>query len=273
LKRLIQSLGAATPIISKIEKPEAVEDFDAILQASDGVMVARGDLGVETLPEQVPLFQKSIIRKANAAGKPVITATQMLESMIEHPRPTRAEASDVANAILDGTDAVMLSGETAVGKYPVAAVEMMAHIADAVEASRQFQSCTFRLDTDALSMTDAIGNATCEIAQQLNAKLIITVTASGFTARMISRHRPLTPIFAVTTSEQTQRQLALVWGAQATRVPRAATMDQVIETCFQAALAQNIVQKGDVVVVTAGVPVGAPGRTNMLQVRVVGETF
>ncbi len=270
---LKKSMRAKIPVIAKIEKPEAVEDFDAILQASDGVMVARGDLGVETLPEQVPLYQKTIIRKANAAGKPVITATQMLESMIQNPRPTRAEASDVANAILDGTDAIMLSGETAIGKYPIQAVEMMAHIADAVEASRQFQSCAFRLDETVLSVTDAIGNATCEIAQQLNAKLIITSTSSGFTARMISRHRPLTPIFAVTSSEQTQRQLALVWGTQVTRVPRAATMDQVIETCLRTALAQRIVKKGDVVVITAGVPVGVAGRTNMIQVRVVGETF
>jgi pyruvate kinase len=271
VKRWLAERGAAMPVIAKIEQPEAMEHIDAILEASDGVMVARGDLGVEAPAEQVPLFQKTIIRKANAAGKPVITATQMLESMIHHPRPTRAEASDVANAILDGTDAVMLSGETAIGKHPVQAVEMMAHISRAVEASWQFQSCASALSRAAMSTTDAIGNATCEIVKQLSAKVIITSTSSGFTARMISRHRPLTPILAVTSSEQVQRRLALVWGVRSVLASRATTMDQVIEASLNAALGEGIVQKGDLVVVTAGVPVGIPGRTNMIQVRVVGE--
>ncbi len=271
LKRFLQGHGATIPVIAKIEKPEAMEHIDAILAASDGVMVARGDLGVETPAEQVPIYQKTIIRKANAAGKPVITATQMLESMIQNPRPTRAEASDVANAILDGTDAVMLSGETAVGKYPVEAVLMMAHIGDAIEASLEFQACVFTPSREAMSVTDSIGNATCEIAQQLNAKVIITSTSSGFTARMISRHRPLTPIFAVTSSEQTQRQLALIWGVESTRVPPATTMDEMIEASLNAALRQGSVQPGDLCVITAGVPVGTAGRTNMIQVRVVGE--
>jgi pyruvate kinase len=272
LKQLIQAHGAKVPVIAKIEKPEAVENIDAILQASDGLMVARGDLGVESLPEQVPIFQKTIIRKANAVGKPVITATQMLESMIQNPRPTRAEASDVANAILDGTDAVMLSGETAVGKYPVQAVEMMARIGETVEASLQFQSCAFK-SGEATSTTDAIGNATCEIARQLNAKLIITATSSGFTARMISRHRPLTPIFAVTSSERTQRQLALVWGVNATLVSAAMQTEDLVQASLSAAMQQGLVQSGDVVVVTGGVPLGIAGRTNMIQVRVVSETF
>lgn len=270
LKQLLSAQGAAIPVIAKIEKPEAMQSIDAIIAASDGVMVARGDLGVETPPEQVPIFQKSIIRKANAAGKPVITATQMLESMIQNPRPTRAEASDVANAILDGTDAIMLSAETAVGKYPVAAVQMMARIGDAVEASVQFQACAFVFG-DAISMTDAIGNATCEIAKQLNAKLIITATASGFTARMISRHRPLTPIFAVTANEKTWRRLALVWGIQSAFISRATTMEQVIDESIDAALKQGLVKDGDLIVLTAGVPAGIASRTNMLQARVVGE--
>jgi len=272
LRQWLATRGAAIPIIAKIEKPEAVERIDAILDASDGVMVARGDLGVELSVEQVPLAQKMIIRKANALGKPVITATQMLESMIENPRPTRAEASDVANAILDGTDAVMLSGETAVGKYPVAAAQTMARIADAVEASRQFESCARKFDSAAMSVTDAIGDATCEIAEQVGARLIITSTFSGFTARMISRHRPLTRIFAVTANEKTQRQLALVWGIYSARIARAETTEEIVAQGIAAALAQGLVQAGDRVVITGGAPAGIAGRTNMIQVRVVGET-
>ena len=271
LKELLIAQGASIPVIAKIEKPEAVEQIDAIIQASDGVMVARGDLGVEVEPEQVPIYQKSIIRKANAAGKPVITATQMLESMIQNPRPTRAEASDVANAILDGTDAIMLSAETAAGKYPVEAVQMMARIGDAVETSLQFKSCSFDFGDKAMSITDAIGEATCEIARQMNAKLIITATSSGFTARMISRHRPLTPIFAITSSEQTQRRLALVWGINSGLNNHATTMEQVVANAILAALTQGLVRDNDVVVITAGVPAGIAGRTNMIQVRVVGE--
>ena len=273
LKQLIDARGAAIPIVAKIEKPEAIEHIDAILAASDGVMVARGDLGVEASVEQVPIFQKMIIRKANAAGKPVITATQMLESMIENPRPTRAEASDVANAILDGTDAVMLSAETAAGKYPVEAAQMMAHIADAIEASLQFQSCIRKYGNDAMSVTDAIGNATCEIAEQLGAKLIIASTFSGFAARMISRHRPMTRIFAVTSSEKTQRRLALVWGIQSTLIAQADTMEKIVMQSIGAVQEQGLAAEGDRVVITGSVPAGIPGRTNMIQVRVVGETM
>jgi pyruvate kinase len=271
LRRLMHARGAAIPIIAKIEKPEALEQMDAILEASDGVMVARGDLGVEVAAEQVPLIQKMIIRKANALGKPVITATQMLESMIEHPRPTRAEASDVANAILDGTDAVMLSGETAVGKYPIEATQTMARIADAVEASRQFEACARKFDVAAMNVTDAIGDATCEIAEQVNARLIITATFSGYTARMISRHRPLTRIFAVTVNEKTQRQLALVWGIHSALIARAETTEDIIAQSLEAAQREGFVQPGDRVVITGGVPAGFAGRTNMIQVRMVGE--
>ena len=273
LKHLIDARGAAIPVVAKIEKPEAIDHIDAILDASDGVMVARGDLGVEASVEQVPIFQKTIIRKANAAGKPVITATQMLESMIENPRPTRAEASDVANAILDGTDAVMLSGETAMGKYPVEAVQTMAHIAGAIEASLQFESCIRKYGSDAMSVTDAIGNATCEIAEQLGAKLIITSTFSGFAARMISRHRPLTRIFAVTSNEKTQRRLALVWGIQSTLIAQVDTMEQIVMQSIGAVQEQGLAAEGDRVVITGGVPAGISGRTNMIQVRVVGETM
>jgi pyruvate kinase len=271
LRQWMQARGANIPIIAKIEKPEAVENIDSILEVSDGVMVARGDLGVEVCTEQVPLIQKTIIRKANALGKPVITATQMLESMLENPRPTRAEASDVANAILDGTDAVMLSGETAVGKYPIEATQTMARIADAVEASRQFEACARKFDSTAMSVTDAIGDATCEIAEQVGAKLIITATFSGYTARMIARHRPLTRILAVTANEKTQRQLALVWGIHSALIARVDTMEDIIAQGLAVAQREGFVQSGDRVVITGGVPAGFAGRTNMIQVRVVGE--
>ncbi len=271
LKRLMSTRGVTIPVIAKIEKPEAIEHIDSILDVSDGVMVARGDLGVEVPPEKVPIYQKMIIRKSNVAGKPVITATQMLESMITNPRPTRAEASDVANAILDGTDAVMLSGETAVGKYPVESVEMMARIARESEGDVQFRESCARFDDGQVSVTDAIGMTTCEIARELNARVILTATSSGFTARMISRHRPQTPIFAVTWNQETERRLALVWGVQSATIPEAPDIEAMIASGIEAALEKGVVQKGDGVVITAGAPVGIAGRTNMIQVRTVGE--
>jgi pyruvate kinase len=271
LKRLMAARGVTIPVIAKIEKPEAIQQIDSILSISDGVMVARGDLGVEAPPEKVPIFQKMIIRKANVAGKPVITATQMLESMISNPRPTRAEASDVANAILDGTDAVMLSGETAVGNYPLQAVEMMARIAHEAEGNVQFHRSWSPTEDGRVSITDAIGTSTCEIARELNARVILTATSSGFTARTISRHRPHAPIFAVTWNEETQRRLALVWGVQSAIVPAAPDTEIMMASSIEAALDKGVVQKGDCVVITAGVPVGVAGRTNMIQVRTVGE--
>ncbi len=271
LKRLIAARSAEIPVIAKIEKREAIEQIDPILQASDALMVARGDLGVEAPPEQVPLYQKTLIRKANAVGKPVITATQMLESMIDHPRPTRAEASDVANAILDGTDAVMLSAETAVGRYPVQAVEMMERIADAAESRVTFSPRPGNFSDGAMNATDAIGLATCEIAVQLRARLIITATHSGHTARMISRHRPQTPIFAVTTNERTRRRLALVWGVRSALIAAAPTTEAVVNASLQAAVKEGVARNGDLVIVTGGAPPSVPGRTNMIQVRVVGD--
>lgn len=271
LKRLLAARGATIPVIPKIEKPEAIRQIDEILDVSDGVMIARGDLGVEVPPEQVPIFQKTIIRKANIVGKPVITATQMLESMIQNPRPTRAEASDVANAILDGTDAVMLSGETAVGHYPVQAVEMMARIARESEENVEFHRVWANTVDGKGNITDAIGAMTCEVARKLSARVILTATSSGFTARMISRHRPRTPIFAVTWNQETQRRLALVWGLQSAIIQPAANTEVMIASAIEAALDAGIVRKGDCVVVTAGVPVGVAGRTNMVQVRTVGE--
>lgn len=268
LRSRLEAKGADIPIIAKIEKQEAVRSIDDILEATDGVMVARGDLGVEMPAEQVPIYQKLIIHKANALGKPVITATQMLESMIENPRPTRAEASDVANAILDGSDAVMLSAETSVGKYPVEAVLAMARIADFTEknlhdnlsANREFAS-------EQLSVTDAIGQATVEIARQVHARVIITLTMSGFTPRMVARHRPQIPILAVTIHPKTRRRLALVWGVQSALIEQESNIDRLVSFSLEAAHTVCVVESGERVVLTAGVPAGIAGRTNMIQVR------
>jgi len=270
LRDLLRQHRASIPIIAKIEKREAVEAFEGVMEASDGAMVARGDLGVETPAEEVPIYQKRIIRLANEVGKPVITATQMLNSMMDNPRPTRAEASDVANAILDGTDAVMLSGETAVGKYPVETVGMMARIALTTERMIPHQERVHEAFLEpSFTPTDAISQATCEIAWELSAKAIISSTMSGHTARMVAKHRPATPIIAVTPSPETQRRLALVWGVCPLLVSEFAHTDQMIETAVQAVLKEGMVEKGDTVVITAGVPLGGPGRTNMLKVHVV----
>ncbi|MGB8648118.1 MAG: pyruvate kinase [Anaerolineae bacterium] len=268
LRLRLAARGADIPIIAKIEKPEAVALIDAILEVTDGVMVARGDLGVELPAEQVPIYQKQIIHKANKLGKPVITATQMLESMIHNPRPTRAEASDVANAILDGSDAVMLSGETSVGSYPVEAVRAMAHIAEFTERNLPAHVITAPdcLDQE-MSITDAIGLNTVDVAEQVHAKLIVTLTTSGYSARMVSRHRPNIPMLAVTTSDKTRRRLALVWGAQSELVPEEADMETLVHMALTKVCAVGAARSGDRVVLTAGVPPGAPGRTNMLQVR------
>lgn len=273
LRRLLAELGADIPIVAKIEKREAVENIQAIIQAADAVMVARGDLGVEAPAEEVPLYQKRIIQLARLAAKPVITATQMLESMIHNPRPTRAEASDVANAILDGTDAVMLSGETAIGKYPVEAVEMMVRIALATERAFPYERELERVGPlPADGVTDAVTQATCEIAHELSAKAIIPSTMSGYTARMVSRHRPATPILVCTPSEKVCRQMALVWGAHAALVPEYQGTDEMIRTADQAAVACGMAKAGDLVVITAGIPRGGRGKTNMVYVhRVMGE--
>jgi pyruvate kinase len=272
LRALMAARGLLVPIIAKIEKGEAIDDFDDILAVSDGVMVARGDLGVEMPAEEVPLYQKMIIRKANAVGKPVVTATQMLQSMMDNPRPTRAEASDVANAILDGTDAVMLSGETAVGKYPLEAVRTMARIAVTTEQNFPYEEWLRMAFTEAVtSVTEAISLATCEIACELGAQAIIASTSSGATARAVARHRPTTPIIAITPNEAVQRRLALVWGVHPLLVPRFASTDEMITTAMKACQEAGLVKTGDRLVITAGVPMFVPGRTNMLQVRVVGE--
>jgi pyruvate kinase len=272
LRRCLRAMDCDTPIIAKIEKPEALECIEDILAASDGLMVARGDLGVEAPAEEVPIAQKRIIRACNRACKPVITATQMLDSMIRNPRPTRAEASDVANAILDGSDAIMLSGETAVGRYAVETVQTMARIAQVTERSIPYADWLHRtMGKGSRSVTDAIGQVACEMSSELGAKAIITSTTSGSTARGVASHRPATPIIAPTPSLTTYRQLALVWGVEPLLVDQFADTDAMIVTVVKAARVQGVVQDGELVTITAGVPLGCAGMTNMLKVHRVGE--
>lgn len=268
LQDLLRERNAWIPIIAKIEMAQALQEIDAILETTDGVMVARGDLGVEIPAEQVPIYQKRIISKANALGKPVITATQMLESMTHNPRPTRAEASDVANAILDGSDAVMLSGETSIGEFPIAAVRAMARIAEFTEQKlpEYFRTCR-PIAGGRVSISDAIGQATCEIAEEVGAQLIITLTSSGYSARMVARHRPVTPILGVTPSERTQRRLALAWGVDTALIPEDGETEQAVRAALEVARAGGWAHPHDRVIVTAGVPTGIGGRTNMVQVR------
>lgn len=259
-------------IISKIENEEGVENLDEILEVSDGLMVARGDLGVEIPAEQVPLVQKTIIRKCNTAGKPVITATQMLDSMQRNPRPTRAEASDVANAIFDGTDATMLSGETAAGRYPIESVLTMARIAEKAESVLEYREIFLRQsNSQQASITEAISQAVANSALDLHAKAIITATESGYTARMVSKYRPKAPVIAVTPNEQVIRRLALVWGVIPVLGERFNTTDELFEMAVDNSMKAGLIGLGDLVVITAGVPVGRTGTTNLIKVHHVGE--
>ena len=258
-------------IISKIENQEGVENLDEILQVSDGLMVARGDLGVEVPTEEMPIIQKNMIKKCNELGKPVITATQMLDSMIRNPRPTRAEVTDVANAIYDGTDAIMLSGETAAGKYPVEAVKVMASIAKRIEETLNYEELLKNNNLKGTTVTDAISYATCTTAIELNASAIVTSTSSGYTARMVSKFRPKTPIIAATSRDVIRRQLALSWGVYTVKSPIAGNTDEVIEYSIEASKDANYVNEGELVVITAGVPVGESGTTNLIKVHVISE--
>jgi len=268
LRELLRGLGAQIPILAKIELPEAVEAFEEILEASDGIMVARGDLGVNTAPEEVPFYQKRFLLACNRAGKPAITATQMLQSMISSPRPTRAEASDVANAVLDGTDAVMLSGETAIGEFPVEAVRTMDQVARRAEEALVPEECLRRVGTVG-EASQAIARATVEIAQELGLKAIITSTISGHTTRMVARFRPRVPVVAATPDPATWRRMALVWGVVPLLVGRYDTVEEMLALTTSAARDAGLVRKGDQVVVTAGMPAGGEGRTNMLKVHTV----
>ena len=258
-------------IISKIENQEGVDNLDEILQVSDGLMVARGDLGVEIPTEEMPIVQKEMIKKCNELGKPVITATQMLDSMIRNPRPTRAEVTDVANAIYDGTDAIMLSGETAAGKYPVEAVKVMASIAKRIEESLDYDGILRKKGLSNSNVTDAISYATCTTAKSLNASGIVTSTSSGHTARMVSKFRPKTPIIAATPNEKTSRQLSLSWGVYTVNCEQAGNTDDLIDNSIEASKKQGYINEGELVVITAGVPTGVSGTTNLIKVHVISE--
>lgn len=259
-------------IISKIESQEGVDNADEIIEASDGIMVARGDLGVEIRTELIPLVQKEIIRKCNKAAKPVITATQMLDSMQRNPRPTRAETTDVANAIIDGTDCVMLSGETAAGKYPVEAVKTMRDICITTELSDDFEENIYQTEIDRkITTTNAISKSTCTIASQLRAKAIITCTASGNTAKAVSKFRPRTNIIACTIDEKVARRLSVSWGVYPIIVEKAHETDELIERAIVGALKENYVQEGDLTVLTAGIPLGVSGTSNLIKVHVIGD--
>jgi pyruvate kinase len=268
-KSLIRRAGKETPVIAKLEKPEAIENLEGILRVSDGVMVARGDLGVEMNPECVPVMQKNIIARAREFRRPVITATQMLESMTENPRPTRAEASDVANAIFDGSDAVMLSAETASGRYPVEAVGMMARIIEEAEASLTEFSRPAGAQGK-LKVAETVAELACHASRELRMKWIVVFTHSGFTARLISRHRPLVPIAAFSPEAETRRQLALVWGVAPLAIPDLRKVDQLAEITEKRLLREKLVRKGDTIAIVAGTPMGLRGTTNFMKFHVIG---
>ena len=267
IKRIIAAKGKDTPVVAKIEKPEALKNFKKILQATDAVMVARGDLGVEIEPEKVPIYQKKIIEECNRAGKPVITATQMLDSMIRNPRPTRAETSDVANAIIDGTDAIMLSAETASGDFPIESVETMVRIARDVESAglhgrgREAQAVT--------TIAQSVAESSCRTAATIKAKAIAVFTRSGGTATLISAFRPTTPIIAFTASPEIHRRLSIYWGVQCIQVGIMENTDQQIQEVEKKMLATGF-RIGDQVVITMGIPIETRGSTNLMKVHQLG---
>jgi pyruvate kinase len=269
LRAKIAARGADTPIIAKIEKREALRDLDAIVAAADGIMVARGDLGVETELEEVALRQKEIVRECNRQGKPVITATQMLESMIANPVPTRAEVSDVSNAIIDGTDAVMLSGETAIGAHPVEAVSFMARIAERTESMLDAERSLARrpfLD----SVPDAVAHAACQIAHEVRADALVCLTRSGLTARLVSRYRPQCPVLAVSPDPRCLRRLALVWGVQPVLGAPEGKQGRFLDAALQIVVASGLLRSGQKVVITGGVSEGVlRGQTNVVRTEIV----
>ena len=273
IRRILEEEDAGhIMIISKIENRQGVENIDEIIEVSDGIMVARGDLGVEIPAEEVPLVQKMLIKKCNDAGKPVITATQMLDSMIRNPRPTRAEVSDVATAIFEGSDAIMLSGETASGSYPVEAVKTMARIALMIEKSLNYEELLASKDICSNhSITDSISYATCKSCLDLKASAIITATSSGYTAAAVSKFRPVAPIIAATQSHQVMRKLSLYWGVYPIKIEKLYSTDDIIERSVNKALELGYLKNGDLTIITAGVPVGVTGSTNLLKVHIVSE--
>ena len=271
IRRLLEEKSSHIRIIAKIENQEGISNLGEILSAADGIMVARGDMGVEIDFTEVPIIQKNMIAQCVACGKPVITATQMLDSMMENPRPTRAEITDVANAIYDGTSAIMLSGETAAGKYPVDAVRTMDAIARRTEGEIDYAGRLRHLaGENRLSIAAATAHAACTTAMDINADAIITVSASGTTARLVSRFHPGTPVVACLVDETVQRQMALCWGVTPILMPYAGSTDELVELAMSTAEKAGLVRSGDLVVITAGVPVGVSGTTNMIQVHMVG---
>lgn len=272
IRKVLEEADSDIDIIAKIENAEGVKNIDEILKVTDGVMVARGDLGVEIPTEEVPLVQKMLIEKCNKVGKPVITATQMLESMLANPRPTRAEASDVANAIFDGSDAIMLSGETAAGQYPVEALETMARIAVRTEAALNYGDILLAKGlASQRTTTGAVSHATVQVAHELGAAAILTATESGYTARMVSRYRPQATIVAVTPREKAARRMQLLWGVQTVMGPSTKNTDEMVSSAIAVSQTAGLVKNGDLVVITAGVPAGTSGTTNMIRVHVVGN--
>ncbi|KZL93296.1 pyruvate kinase [Clostridium magnum] len=273
IRKLLEQFGGHDiQIISKIENQEGVDNIDEIIKFSDGIMVARGDMGSEIPIERVPSTQKMIIEKCNKAGKFVVTATQMLDSMERNPRPTRAEASDVANAIMDGTDALMLSGESANGKWPVEAAKTMSRIAIEAESTLKYEEIlNKKREAHIQNVPNAISLATCTTASELNASAIITATQSGHTARMVSKYRPACPVIAVTSSDKVSRKLALNWGVFPITTDKVQSTDELIEKSVDISLKTGYVKKGDLVVIAAGIPVSYSGTTNMLKVHVVGD--
>ncbi len=274
LRDLIRAQGGEQYLVAKIEKPEAVSDLASILRVVDGIMVARGDLGVEAPAEEVPFYQKKIIQSCLRAGVPVITATQMLQSMLHAPRPTRAEASDVANAVLDGTDAVMLSAETATGDYPVESVQALARIAERAETECCAGAILSSIGLDGQDIpspdeaTQAITSAAVEIAEHVAAKVIVCTTTSGYTARMVARHRPRTPIIAMTPNRHTYQLTAFIWDVRAVQVEGFDRMDDMFEVACQLAVQQGYAKSGECIVITAGLPLGSgAGTTNLIKVH------
>jgi pyruvate kinase len=270
VKQIIKDRGSSIPIIAKIEKHEALGNIDPIIAASEGIMVARGDLGVEIPMENVPTVQKMLVHKCNQAGKPVITATQMLRSMVDNPIPTRAEAADVANAILDGTDAIMLSEETAIGRFPIKAVNAMTRIARKIEISDEFiRIMSIRDLHEGTSITEAIGHSAVRIAKQVGASAIMTPTSHGKTPLIVARYRPLVPIIALSSNPATLRKLSLVWGVKPVSVNNPDDMNIMMKRAVEAAI-KNGFKQGDKLVITASVPAG--GRTNIIKIEVIGKT-
>ena len=274
IRRLLDEADSSIQIIAKIENQEGVSNLAEILSVADGIMVARGDMGVEIDFTEIPIIQKDMIAQCVAAGKPVITATQMLDSMMENPRPTRAEITDVANAIYDGTSAIMLSGETAAGKYPVEAVQTMDAIALRTEADINYAKRMRNLPgSSRLSIAAATAHAACTTAKDIGADAILTVSQAGITAQMVSSFRPETTVVALLLEEQVQRQMALYWGVEPITMPRAENTDELVELAVQSAEKAGLIRHGDLVVITAGVPVGISGTTNMIRIQQVGGSL